>query len=127
MRVRVQVDIRNSLVEGFWVPRPRMTKIWITICYEKLQQFCYSCGRIGHHLKSCRNERLMCKINTGDLRYGSEVGTLPVRPIAKIIQVYDGVLEEGNEEQVAGDGNGTTAREGAVRDREREIEDVEVS
>lgn len=41
---RMEIDLKKPLVEGLWVPRPKETKLWVGIKYERLQQCCYSCG-----------------------------------------------------------------------------------
>ncbi|KAI9110075.1 hypothetical protein K1719_019116 [Acacia pycnantha] len=43
---RVVLDLRKPLAYGFWLPRPDGRKIWIPIKYEKLQNFCYNCGKL---------------------------------------------------------------------------------
>ncbi|XP_028782868.1 uncharacterized protein LOC114738970 [Neltuma alba] len=53
LRARVVVDLRKPLITGIWTPRPDMDPVWIKIKYERLQQFCFWCGRIGHDQKHC--------------------------------------------------------------------------
>lgn len=93
VRVRVMIDLKNPLMAGFWVPRSGMHKIWVLVRYKKLQHFCYSCSRVGHDLKSCRYERLMSKIREGALRYNADFGTTPIRPLTRVINMKNGVLD----------------------------------
>ncbi|KAI9094469.1 hypothetical protein K1719_026694 [Acacia pycnantha] len=48
LRTRIMLDLRKPLAYGFWLPKPDGRKTWIAIKYEKLQTFCYKCGKIGH-------------------------------------------------------------------------------
>lgn len=51
--VRVMVNNKNPLVPGVWLPRIGDRDIWIELRYERLQDFCYRCGRIGHVNTNC--------------------------------------------------------------------------
>ncbi|OMO88293.1 hypothetical protein CCACVL1_08480 [Corchorus capsularis] len=53
MRMRIELDVKNPLIPGFWVPRQGRDKLWVKLKYEKLSDFCFVCGRLGHHGKYC--------------------------------------------------------------------------
>ncbi|XP_028769739.1 uncharacterized protein LOC114727197 [Neltuma alba] len=53
LRARVLVDLRKPLVTGMWSPRKDKDPIWIKAQYERLQNFYFACGRIGHDMRSC--------------------------------------------------------------------------
>lgn len=53
LRVRVEVDTNQPLVAGFWIPRPDGSETWVEYQYERLADFCYICGRIGHCMDAC--------------------------------------------------------------------------
>ncbi|OMO81733.1 hypothetical protein CCACVL1_12255 [Corchorus capsularis] len=55
LRIRIEIDVDNHLVCGFWVPRKNLDKVWANIKYERLADFCYGCGKIGHVVKHCSN------------------------------------------------------------------------
>ncbi|KAF7835884.1 reverse transcriptase [Senna tora] len=77
-RARVLVDLRKPLVAGFWVPRPSLPSIWVVVKYEKLNQFCYKSGIIGHDSKSCKSSSGVCSKDVKPL-YGAWLGATPVR------------------------------------------------
>ncbi|KAL7226425.1 hypothetical protein ACSBR1_021512 [Camellia fascicularis] len=54
MRIQVIVDIRNPLKTGFHLRRGESPDIWVDFKYERLSQFCYNCGRIGHVYRGCK-------------------------------------------------------------------------
>lgn len=56
LRVRVEVNINQALVKGFWLKGKADSSRdrWISYKYERLPDFCYACGRIGHDKKGCR-------------------------------------------------------------------------
>ncbi|KAI9128990.1 hypothetical protein K1719_000473 [Acacia pycnantha] len=71
MRVRVVLDLRKTLASGFWMDKPNGDKFWTDIRFEKLQNFCYSCGKIGHDSRVCRFEKLMSVVNSIEPRFGA--------------------------------------------------------
>ncbi|KAI9117829.1 hypothetical protein K1719_011244 [Acacia pycnantha] len=58
LRARVVLDLRKPLASGFWLVRPDGKRIWITVKYERLQTFCYNCGKVGHDNKACQFVKL---------------------------------------------------------------------
>lgn len=54
LRVKVSVDGRKPLSGGFWHPKVGKDRRKIKIGYERLKDFCYRCGRIGHAVKFCK-------------------------------------------------------------------------
>lgn len=56
LQVKAEIDINLFIPKGFWLRRksPENKDLWISYKYEKLQDYCYTWGRIGHDNKSCR-------------------------------------------------------------------------
>lgn len=81
MRVKVLIDITKPLVTGFWDPRKDFPKVWVMLLYEKLQDYCYNCGYIGHNQKDCKEEKDMSLIGKNVPRYGPGLGVSPMRPL----------------------------------------------
>lgn len=53
-RVRVSLDITKPLMQGIWVqPEQSQDEICIILVYERLPNFFFVCGRLGHVLKDC--------------------------------------------------------------------------
>ncbi|KAI9102190.1 hypothetical protein K1719_023700 [Acacia pycnantha] len=75
MRARVLIDLRKPLAHGFWMDKPDGEKAWISIRYEKLQNYCYNCGKIGHDNRSCRSEQLMSMFDPKEPRFGAWLTT----------------------------------------------------
>lgn len=54
LRVRVAIDIRKPLKTRFFLLRENNTMLWIQFKYERLSDFCYRCGLLGHNENFCR-------------------------------------------------------------------------
>lgn len=48
MRIQVEINVENPLPDGFPLSRPRKPATWISFKYERLSNFCYCCGCLGH-------------------------------------------------------------------------------
>ena len=48
----MELKIQKALVDGFWLPIEDRRKRWITLKYERLSDYCYGCGKLGHVLKN---------------------------------------------------------------------------
>lgn len=53
LRARVVVNMLNLLVPGCSFSRGQDTDTWVEFRYERLQDFCYSCGKIGYVNTEC--------------------------------------------------------------------------
>lgn len=56
LKVKVAVNTLNLLTIGCWLPRDNNNDTWIKFRYERLKNFCYRCGRIGHFNTECSFE-----------------------------------------------------------------------
>lgn len=92
LRVRVEINLSDPLPKGFWLRRKSEAgrDLWISYQYEKLSDFCYACGRIGHDNRGCRFVQRGGDASSG---YGPELRTGRVRksaiPIEEIRQQVD--------------------------------------
>lgn len=54
LRAKVQIDITKPLMRGVSIfSTKRQAKEWYEVRYEKLPNYCYSCGIIGHSSIEC--------------------------------------------------------------------------
>ncbi|KAK4256496.1 hypothetical protein QN277_009348 [Acacia crassicarpa] len=79
LRARVILDLRKPLAYGFWLPKPDGRKVWIPVKYEKLQNFCYSCGKVRHDNRVCNSERKMSIYKSTEPQYGAWLTTNAAR------------------------------------------------
>ncbi|KAH7511064.1 hypothetical protein FEM48_ZijujUnG0051700 [Ziziphus jujuba var. spinosa] len=68
MRIQVDVDISKPLLTGFFHKLGNRGS-WVQFSYERLAEFCYSCGKIGHCKQACTTVPNTASIQDGD-RYG---------------------------------------------------------
>ncbi|KAJ8748273.1 hypothetical protein K2173_000845 [Erythroxylum novogranatense] len=54
MRIRVAIDIRNPLKRKLFIKRSGGEQICLDFKYERLNTFCYFCGKVGHTDKFCK-------------------------------------------------------------------------
>lgn len=55
MRIRADIPIEKPLRRGGHVVNPKGEKFWVTFKYERLPNFCFRCGVLGHDEKHCPN------------------------------------------------------------------------
>ena len=55
VRIRVELDISCPLVPGFPLERDNLPVLWIPFKFEKLGNFCFGCGLLGHDLRNCQD------------------------------------------------------------------------
>ncbi|KAI9123925.1 hypothetical protein K1719_005225 [Acacia pycnantha] len=96
LRARILLDLRKPLANGFWLPKPDGGRIWISVRYEKLQCFCYNCGKIGHANKDCKSERMLYVDNKNESRYGPWITTNSCRNWDEILVVVRHDWEEAS-------------------------------
>ncbi|KAL5748488.1 hypothetical protein ACOSP7_025530 [Xanthoceras sorbifolium] len=54
IRVRVMLDVSKPLLRGLRVKVGHPEEIYsVVLCYEKLPNFCYFCGKLWHHVQEC--------------------------------------------------------------------------
>ncbi|KAI9107142.1 hypothetical protein K1719_021751 [Acacia pycnantha] len=75
LRVRVMLDLRKPLVSRFWLLKPDGMNVWISVQYEKLQNFCYNCRKIGHDRRDCNMEKVMEGSNPDEIQFGAWLAT----------------------------------------------------
>lgn len=66
-RIKVSFNITNPLKACFSLPRPNLPNAYIRFRYEKLSDFCYYCGRLGHTMYWCLESEALGSVK----RYGS--------------------------------------------------------
>ncbi|KAI9113091.1 hypothetical protein K1719_015616 [Acacia pycnantha] len=89
IRARVLIRVHEPLVKGFWVPRPNRDPIWVTVRYERLQNYCYDCGRIGHESRNCKFLADATETEVKDFQPGSGLGTAHVKVIEDAMVIHD--------------------------------------
>ncbi|KAF7843116.1 reverse transcriptase [Senna tora] len=94
LRVGVELDTRKPLVTGLWIIGPRGDKIWISFKYERLQNYCYGCGVLGHEVKGCDRERFEGGEEMEVNVYGPGLGVPSVREMRNAILVLKSEYEE---------------------------------
>uniref|UniRef100_A0A2N9GLU6 CCHC-type domain-containing protein n=1 Tax=Fagus sylvatica TaxID=28930 RepID=A0A2N9GLU6_FAGSY len=53
LRFKVEIKLSAPLLKGFWLERTQLSDLWVQLKYERLPDFCYLCGRLGHMKKEC--------------------------------------------------------------------------
>ncbi|KAI9113057.1 hypothetical protein K1719_015989 [Acacia pycnantha] len=68
--------------------------MFVTVRYERLQNYCYNCGRIGHDSRNCKFQTDATEIEDEENRPGSGLGTVHVKMIEDVIVIHDNTWDE---------------------------------
>ncbi|OMO91045.1 Endonuclease/exonuclease/phosphatase [Corchorus capsularis] len=53
LRMKVKINVEDPLKTGFYLQRKDKPSSWVSFKYERIPDFCYHCGRLGHLAKNC--------------------------------------------------------------------------
>lgn len=68
LRIRVKIDVQKPLRRGTMIRiGSRGEEEWIEMRFEKLPDYCYGCGRLGHLAKECDDSE---SLNSNKPQYG---------------------------------------------------------
>lgn len=70
LRVKIEIEIHKPLMDGFWWSDEGGGDRWASIKFERLADFCYCCGKLGHTSQHCVEELAMSEVKPGYPRYG---------------------------------------------------------
>ncbi|XVE66002.1 hypothetical protein DITRI_Ditri08aG0046500 [Diplodiscus trichospermus] len=79
LRIRLGIKIEDPLIERFWIPVKDKERRWIMVKYEKLADYCYTCGKLGHQMKSYGSEIKMATHNKIMMKYGEFLRIAPIK------------------------------------------------
>ncbi|KAM2695843.1 hypothetical protein EV1_040295 [Malus domestica] len=75
LRARILINTANPLCLGCWLRRGANRDTWVEFRYERLQDFCYRCGRLDHINTECTFDAA----TTGTAGYGEWTKAPPIR------------------------------------------------
>ncbi|RYR20742.1 hypothetical protein Ahy_B03g065968 [Arachis hypogaea] len=81
LKVKMEINVQAPLKTGFWFKRNDRSHSWTELKYEKLYNYCYKYGRIGHDKRACEEELVRSLVNPEIPRYGPELTTPGLRLI----------------------------------------------
>ncbi|KAI8003399.1 hypothetical protein LOK49_LG08G00886 [Camellia lanceoleosa] len=58
LRIRVEINIDKPLRRGLKLALGGQESVWIMLQYERLPNFCFHCGLLGHSVRDCGNRLL---------------------------------------------------------------------
>ncbi|KAJ4824553.1 hypothetical protein Tsubulata_038035 [Turnera subulata] len=58
LRLRVLFNVLKPLLPGFFCSKSNGDQCWVAFVYERMSDFCYNCGMLDHHDKTCKQPLL---------------------------------------------------------------------
>ncbi|KAI8029145.1 hypothetical protein LOK49_LG01G01075 [Camellia lanceoleosa] len=72
LQLRVEINIAKPLRRNLKMAVSRRESVWVTLTYEKLPNFCFHCGLLGHTVRDCENKILgNDEVDGTPLQYGA--------------------------------------------------------
>lgn len=65
-----EIRVEDPLTPGFWWLNGQGQEKWAQLRYERLSDFCYGCGYLGHTSNSCNKEITLSETNIGKPMFG---------------------------------------------------------
>lgn len=76
LRIKIQIEVESPLKCGIFLKSEKEGKHkWIAVTYEKLPDFCYGCGLLGHTIRECEGN---CGSIDEELPYGPSLRELTI-------------------------------------------------
>lgn len=99
LRIRVEMDVSLPLPKGFMFKRQtqnsyEIKETWVHFKYERLSDYCYARGRIGHHYKACK---LVYREEGNHSGYGPELRTGVAKNLGLLVEFYRAQIDEMEE------------------------------
>lgn len=67
--MKIEINDDNPLIDGFWWSSSVGHDKWVAIKYERLSDYCYGCGKLGHTSQYCGEEVSMSEVKPRCPRY----------------------------------------------------------
>ncbi|CAL5333984.1 unnamed protein product [Camellia sinensis] len=100
LRIRVEIDTQQPLPQGLWLQRSKEgCDSWLTFKYEKLSDYCYDCGRLGHESNACK---FVSKKQGASSSYGPHLRTGIAPPTGLPVEHYRRKVDELERQVISG-------------------------
>uniref|UniRef100_A0A803MBU7 Reverse transcriptase zinc-binding domain-containing protein n=1 Tax=Chenopodium quinoa TaxID=63459 RepID=A0A803MBU7_CHEQI len=88
MRLKVMIDVRKPLRRGVFIACGGPKSKWVDIKYERLGEFCFSCGMLDHIDKECAVKEGESEASRAVVyQYGTWLRESPLKPSVKNFKV----------------------------------------
>ncbi|KAL2904606.1 Gag polyprotein [Bienertia sinuspersici] len=79
LRIKVMIDVGEPLRRGMKISTSTSGSKWVDIIYERLEDFCYYCGKLGHLDRDCKEMMIEEEKKEMVYRYGPWMRASPLK------------------------------------------------
>lgn len=90
LRLKIEVKLEVPLKSGYWWTTDRWNERWTQIKCERVSDFCYGCGNLGHNAQACNRDITLSKVNSTQPMYGPWTTCARQRKQSNWHQIGDG-------------------------------------